>query len=129
MIGDPAAHDAMNERMSQMMGPRGEAQAHISLAQRRWGCTNGADPPASFGTMMGVAGSYQGGGGSGSGMMGDNGSNASSYNNGGSGMMDDRTDGGWSTGMVILMVLLGVALAEDLTAEVMRLARRPGPPS
>lgn len=149
MVGNPAAHDAMNERISQMMGPRGEAQAHIYLAQRRLGCTNGASPPASFGTMMGVVGSHQGGSGTGSGMMGGDGTtgygNASggsgmmgdnnansyndSYNNGGSGMMGDRTDGGWGTGMIILMVLLGVALVAVLAAALMWLARRPGPPA
>lgn len=125
MIGNPAAHDAMNERMSQVMGSRGEAQAHIFLAQRRLGCANGASPPASFGTMMGVAGSYQSGSGMGSGMMGDNGANY----NGGSGMMADNTDGDWGTGMIILVVLLGVALAAALAAGLMWLARRPTSPS
>jgi hypothetical protein len=129
MIGDPAAHDAMNERMSQMMGPSGEAQAHIFLAQRKLGCTNGAHPPASFGTMMGVAGSYQGGGGMGSGMMGGDGTTGYGNYSGSSGMMGDHADGGWGTGMIILVVLLGVALVAALAAGLMRLARRPGPPA
>ena len=147
MIGDPAAHDAMNERMSQMMGSSGEAQAHVFLAQRKLGCTNGAHPPASFGTMMEVAGSYQGGGGMGSGMMGGDGTtaygnysggsgmmgdanaNANGYNNGGSGMMGGQADGGWSTGTIILAVLLGVALATALAVGLMKLARRPSPPA
>jgi hypothetical protein len=122
IIGSPAAHDAMNARMKQMMGPGGEAQAHIFLAQRNTGCINGARPPASFGQMMGVVGSYRGSGGMGPGMMGGNagaGSTMGHPNNAGSRMMGGNqltktggahNDGGWSTGVAVLVGLLGGAL-------------------
>lgn len=127
IIGSPAAHDAMNARMKQMMGPRGEAQAHIFLAQRNLGCTNGAGPPASFGRMMGMVGSYRGRSGMGSGMMGANGaaSGSNGHYSGSSGMMGDHHDGGWGTGTIVLVVLLGGALVAALTVGVMKLARRP----
>ena len=129
IIGSPAAHDAMNARMKQMMGPRGEAQAHIFLAQRNLGCTNGAGPPASFGRMMGMVGAYRGGRGMGSGMTGGNneamGESTGNYS-GGSGMMgENQHDGGWGTGTIVLVVLLGGALVAALTVGVMKLARRP----
>lgn len=127
MIGDPAAHDAMNERISQMMGSQQEEQAHIFLAQRELGCTNGARPPASFGRMMGVAGSHRGDGGMGRGMMGNGGSAYGHYSDG-SRMMGDNTDDGWGAGMMVLVVLLGVALAAALAVGVVKLARRPKPP-
>lgn len=127
IIGSPAAHDAMNARMKQMMGPRGEAQAHIFLAQRNLGCTNGAGPPASFGRMMGIVGYYRGRGGMGSGMMGANGaaSGSNGHYSGRSGMMGGHHDGGWGTGTIVLVVLLGGALVAALTVGVMKLARRP----
>ncbi|MFN8164212.1 MAG: hypothetical protein U0R26_10400 [Solirubrobacterales bacterium] len=129
MIGNPAAHDAMNARMKQMMGPRGEAEAHIFLAQSNLGCTNGAGPPTSFGRMMGMVGAYRGGRGMGSGMMGGSnggaGESAGNYS-GGSGMMgENHHNAGWGTGTIVLVVLLGGALVAALTVGAMKLARRP----
>jgi len=130
MIGSPAAHDAMNARIKQMMSPRGEVQAHIYLAQRHLGCTQGVRPPASFGGMMGVVGTHQPGDGGGMGMMGANGAGSSNNGqyNGGSGMTGGHHNGGggWSTVRTAVVVLLG-GLAVALILLVMKLSRRREP--
>ncbi len=122
IIGSPAAHDAMNARIKQMMGAKGEAQAHIYLAQRTMGCARGA-APASYGQMMGIAGPMMhAGGASGSGMMagGSTGLAAGSMV-GGNG---HHSASGWSSGMIVLTVLLGLGLLAALIAAIVLLSRK-----
>jgi hypothetical protein len=131
MIGSPAAHDAMNARIKQMMGAEAEAQAHVFLAQRNMGCSQGAVPPASFGQMMGVVGSSRhggggvmnagmsgGGGGVNSGAMGGSGSRESSIGN---------HHSGGSSSPTVWVVLLGGAFLAALVVGLVMLMRRRSP--
>ena len=67
VIGNRAAHEAMNQHMVQMIGEAGERRMHMALGYRYAGC---AGAPASnwLGPMAGMMGRF--GGGSGPGMMG-----------------------------------------------------------
>lgn len=126
MVGSPVAHDAMNARIKQMMGPRAEAEAHIFLAKRNLGCAQG-DPPASFMQMMGVAGAPRFGGGGG---MNPGGMNPGGMGSGGYGTARASTaDGnGWSAGMIVGVVLLGVGLFGGLAIGAAMLTRRRSAP-
>lgn len=109
MLGSTARHEAMDEQIRAMTGASGEAKAHVFMGQRFAGCASGA-APVSFGSMMGMMGSYSGdsSGGMGSGR----------YGGVGSGMMGDsvsRDGDGWSSTDTMLVVLLA-ALAAALAA-------------
>jgi hypothetical protein len=139
MIGNPAAHDAMNARIKQMMGAPAEAQAHVFLAQRNMGCANGAAPPASFEQMMGVVGSTRSGGGGGmnSGMSGGRGGMDSSVSGGGGGVnsgtmggsgprgsSNAHHHGGGSSSPTVWVALGGALLAALVVGLVMLMRRR-----
>lgn len=107
VLGSTAAHEAMNERMTRMMGEAGETRMHVLMGRRYAGC-GGPVLPARFGQMMGVTGMMAGLGGSRGSMMG------------GAGMMEGRSWGnhhddndvsaGWIVaGVVILVGATGAA--------------------
>jgi hypothetical protein len=95
MLGSSAAHEAMDRRMTAVMGARGETQAHVFMGQRFAGCASGR-APATFGAMMGMMGSgYRAGGG----MM--------SF-----GSAASTADGsGWNGTDTVMAVMMGVLLA------------------
>jgi hypothetical protein len=70
-LGNRAAHEAMNQRMAQMMGAAGERRMHIALGYRSTSCP-GAPPSSWLGPMAGMMAGYGGGypRGAGPGMMG-----------------------------------------------------------
>jgi hypothetical protein len=81
MVGSTRTHEAMNERMRQMMGERAEQRMHELMGRRYAGCATGA---GAAGTPMGPG---MMGGDWGSGMMGD-----------GWGPMMDSEDWSWMAG-------------------------------
>jgi uncharacterized membrane protein len=124
MFGSPNQHEAMNQMMSRMMGPRGEESVHEAMGRRFSGC-GGGQLPAGFGQMMGAVNAM--------GMMGDGmmGGASQSESSGGTGSMmggygygsssnasDNDFDGPSAVAMVGMMaVLIGaVALALFLLA-------------
>lgn len=81
MVGSTEAHEAMNERMREVMGERAEQRMHELMGRRYAGCATGS---GGAGTQMGpgMMGSDRG-----SGMMGDH-----------WGSMMDSEDWGWMAG-------------------------------
>jgi putative membrane protein len=63
MLGD--SHEAMNARMTQMMGEEGEEQMHVVLGKRMSGCNPDAESQYGMGgmmpMMMGMGGGFWGG--------------------------------------------------------------------
>lgn len=53
MLGSASAHEAMNQVMSRMMGPRNEPLMHEVMGRRFAGCAGG-HLPSGFGLMMGA---------------------------------------------------------------------------
>jgi hypothetical protein len=70
-LGSTSLHQAMNDRMTAMMGEQGESRMHQLLGRRYTGCYTSASGGGGYGGMMGpgMMGDYYGPGGS-SGMMG-----------------------------------------------------------
>lgn len=132
MFGSSAQHEAMNQMMTLMMGGRGEERVHEAMGRRFSGC-GGGQLPAGFGQMMGavnamgmMGGDMMGGGPGQSGpyggpgsMMGSDGYNTASNENG------EDFDGPSAGAMVGMMavVIAAVALALFLLARW-----RPGGP-
>ena len=136
MLGSPATHRAMNDRMTAMMGDANTERMHELMGRRYAGCgTQGA------GTGAGMMGPGMMGGGSGAGSGGGWGAMMASgdlawMRNGawqrmsrtdwqrvasswmGPGMMS-RSDG-WSTGAVLAVVLGGLALGGLVMYAVLR---------
>lgn len=122
-LGNRTAHEAMNARMTQMMGEQGEAAMHTSLGHRYTGCPGGADgawamPMAG---MMGGAGDYGSGYWSGS----------DDYDGGSNGPMmgfqhpGPAADGGGIGAAAVVGIALGAALLGGLmVAAAYRLGRR-----
>lgn len=145
MLGSRAAHRAMNDRMTAMMGDANTERMHELMGRRYAGCgTQGAGPGMMGpGVMGGGAGAGSGGGWGAMMASGDfawmrNGawrqmSQADWQRVGtawmGPGMMS-RTDG-WSTGAVLAVVLGGLALGGLVMYAVLRRpwrrGRSPGP--
>jgi hypothetical protein len=73
-VGSTSLHQAMNDRMTAMMGEPGESRMHQLLGQRYTGCSTSASGTAGYGSMMapGMMGGSYGPGGF-SGMMGSGG--------------------------------------------------------
>jgi len=80
-LGSSTLHQAINDRMTQMMGERAESRMHQLLGARYAGCSTKGLGIAGYGSMMG-----------GGGMMG------RYYNSGGSGAMMSSSDWSWMTG-------------------------------
>ncbi|MGE5408511.1 MAG: hypothetical protein ACM3NV_07855, partial [Syntrophothermus sp.] len=59
-LGDEATHEAMNRRMSAMMGEVGEQRMHMALGYRYSGCPGGP-APGWLGPMAGMMGGGVGG--------------------------------------------------------------------
>jgi hypothetical protein len=76
-LGSTSLHQAMNDRMTQMMGARSESRMHELLGQRYAGCNVAAGAASGYGGMMG------------SGMMG------GYYDNGGVGAMMGSGEWSW----------------------------------
>lgn len=119
-----AQHEAMNARMTTMIGADGERQAHRAMGRSYSGCAAGGTSGAAGGGMMGsessgpgTAGGY---GSFGAGMMG-----GSPY---GPAMMraPGAADEGLGTGSVVLIALAAALLGGVAVAVVSpRLHRRP----
>jgi hypothetical protein len=65
-LGSTSAHQAMNDRMTAMLGERGESRMHQIMGRRYVGCGPGVAGVAGPGRMMGAGGmmgGYAGGGG------------------------------------------------------------------
>ncbi len=109
MVGSSANHEAMDQRIRNMRGQSGEAQAHVFMGQRFAGCATGA-APAAFGSMMGMMGSYSGTSGRG---MGDGRDGVDGFGSGMMGGSPSRANGdsGWSAANTLLVVLLAAAAA------------------
>jgi hypothetical protein len=119
-LADPAAHEAMNRRMTRMMGAVGERRMHVALGYRYTGCRGG---PAWgwMGPMAGMMhGHYGGGESGGSGMMGGNGAGDGSEYRGS--MMGSRHHGGGGIGnfSVVLVALAAAAIGAGIAALVLR---------
>lgn len=114
-LGDSGAHEAMNRRMAEVMGERGERRMHIALGYRYTGC--GGGPAWSWtGPMaaMMIGGRGRGGHayGFGPGMMG------GLWHRGGE--EGDSFDGAWAAAMLAMMA----ALIAAVVVGVLWLARR-----
>lgn len=126
MVGSPARHEAMDQRIRAGSGASGEAEAHVFLGRRFSGCETGA-APAAFGSLMGMMGGYSGVGGGtigegydGYGPMGGYGPGMGGY--------WARADDDWSTGATVALILLA-AMAAALVALAATRRRRGLPPS
>ena len=104
-------HEAMNGRMTEMMGADGERQAHRAMGRAYSGCAGGGDEGGAAGG--GMMGSYGGG------MMG-----GTAY---GPAMMGGRygVDDGLGTSSVVLVGVLSALLGGGLVALLLR-RRLPG---
>lgn len=78
-LGSTSVHEAMDERMTAMMGEQSETRMHQLLGQRYTGCTSGSGGTAGYSRMR-------------SGMMG------GYYGNRGWGAMMNSTDWSWMMG-------------------------------
>lgn len=113
MLGN--SHEAMNNRMIQMMGEEGEEQMHVVLGKRMSSCDPEAQAPAGIDNMMsmmmGVGGGFMGGG------MSPLGSGFNSFNNN---YMMGYGFGGFFGGFIMLLfwalVIVGIiALVRHLS--------------
>lgn len=128
-LADPAAHEAMNRRMTWMMGAIGERRMHVALGHRYTGCPGG---PAWgwMGAMTGMMGGHYGGGESGgsfgTSMMGGNGGEG-----GGSrgSMMGGRHHGDDDIGGlgVVLVALVAAAIGAGIAVLIVRRRGPDGP--
>jgi hypothetical protein len=129
-LANPAAHEAMNRRMTWMMGAVGERRMHVALGHRYTGCPGG---PAWgwMGAMTGMMGGHYGGGESGGSfgpsMMGGNGEGEG----GGSrrSMMGGRHhgDGGIGGLGVVLVALAAAGIGAGIAVLVLRRRGPDGP--
>lgn len=112
-----AAHEAMDDLMSEMMGERAEAQMHEYLGRRARGCRGGDQPPAGFAGMMSMMGGLGGSGGMMGGPRADVGP-GSMMGLGRSAAGDRSNDGDddWGPAAVVMVVFMGLLLAAALVA-------------
>jgi hypothetical protein len=122
-LADPAAHEAMNRRMTRMMGAVGERRMHVALGYRYAGCRGGPawgwmGPMA--GMMHGHYGGGESGGSFGPGMMGGNGEGEGHEYRGS--MMGSRHRGGDGIGDlgVVLVALAAAAIGAGIAVLVLR---------
>lgn len=109
-----AAHEAMNVRMTVMMGVRGEQQAHRAMGRSYGGCVSGARGASGTGMMDGRNPSGpQMMGGYGAGMM-----SGSAYGPGLTRSSPVAGDDGVGTGSVVVIALAAALLGAGLFAFV-----------
>lgn len=122
MLGSASLHQAMNQRMTTMMGASGETRAHVYMGQRFSGCATGGAAPAGVGAMMGFtgAGAMMGGvaGTPAAGIAGTQVPTTGVWTATTGGMMGyrDRHHDRWSGGAVVMAIFMGLLLVVLLAA-------------
>lgn len=125
-LGSPALHEAMNQRMTLMMGEAGETRMHVLMGRRYAGC-GGPVFPAGFGRMMGAIGMMAGVGSSRGSMMGESELRGTGESELRGSMMGgrywgDHHDDGVSAGWIVagVVILIGATAIAFLAGRRMR---------